>query len=85
MRRVFVHEQYSEFFVKFLGWYESPGWLYIAMEYCENGDLKKYLSDVKRLPEDQAQDIASQVLSSVALMHEEGFAHRDIKPAVRGS
>src|SRR5262245_57726370 len=53
------------------------------MEYCEHGDLKKYLLEIKVLPEDQVKDIAYQVLGGVALMHEVGFANRDIKPAVR--
>ncbi len=74
--------KYAEFFVKLLGWYESPGWLYIAMEYCEYGDLRTNLLDMKTLPEEQPRDIALQVLNGIALMHEVGFAHRDIKPAV---
>ena len=57
------------------------------MEYCELGDLKSYLSDRQkceagRLPEDQVQEIAFQVLKALSLMHRERFAHRDLKPAV---
>ena len=52
------------------------------MEYCPYGDLKKYLEVVKVLPENQAVDVASQVLGALAMMHQEGFAHRDLKPAV---
>ncbi|KAH8722144.1 kinase-like domain-containing protein [Ilyonectria robusta] len=82
----FSHEKYTDFFVKFSGWYTSPGWLHIAMEYCELGDLHKYLSDARkcpdnRLPEDQVLDIASQVLNALSMMHGERFAHRDLKPA----
>ncbi|KAH6871776.1 kinase-like domain-containing protein [Thelonectria olida] len=77
----FSQEKYTNFFIKCYGWYESPGWLHIAMEYCEHGDLKKYVADVGTLPEDQAQDIASQILGALTLMHEEGIAHRDLKPA----
>ncbi len=77
--------QYSDFFVTSFGWYDSPGYLYIAMEYCEYGDLKKYLADNNNvLPESQVKEIISQVLAGVALMHEAGFANRDIKPAVSG-
>ena len=53
------------------------------MEYCEHGDLKKYLADVKTVPEEQAREIASQILGALTSMHETGFAHRDLKPAVR--
>ena len=52
------------------------------MEYCEYGDLGKYLRNHGSLPESQVQDIASQVLRALSFMHEERFAHRDLKPAV---
>jgi serine/threonine protein kinase len=55
------------------------------MEYCELGDLQRYLFKKckdRRLPENQAHDIASQVLDALTRMHEEKFAHRDLKPAV---
>jgi serine/threonine protein kinase len=52
------------------------------MEYCENLDLGTYLKEKKRLSERDAWDIASQVLGGLTMMHENGFAHRDLKPAV---
>jgi serine/threonine protein kinase len=53
------------------------------MEYCEHGDLKKYLADNNNvLPENQVREIISQVLAGLAMMHEAGFANRDVKPAV---
>lgn len=52
------------------------------MEYCEHGDLKRYLADFKTLPENQVHEIAPQILGALASMHENGFAHRDLKPAV---
>ncbi|RSL79961.1 hypothetical protein CEP51_006949 [Fusarium floridanum] len=84
----FSHEKYSDFFVKFLGWYENPesDHLHIAMEYCPHGDLKKYLASIGgRLPESQVKSITSQVLAGVVMMHRAGFANRDIKPAVSTS
>ncbi|KAH8905838.1 kinase-like protein [Coniochaeta sp. PMI_546] len=77
----FSQERYAEFFVRFAGWYEIPKYLCISMEYCEHGDLKRYLESAKTLPEYEARDIASQVLCALAMMHQEGFAHRDVKPA----
>ena len=75
--------QYAEFFVEFYGWYESPGWLHAAMEYCKHGDLKNYLQSHKTISEREAQEIILQVLGGLSLMHEAGFAHRDVKPGVR--
>lgn len=78
----FSQDAYTEFFVKLYGWYESAGSLNIAMEYCKEGDLNTYLENVGTLPESQVQEIASQILGALTLMHGTGFAHRDLKPAV---
>jgi len=74
------HERH---FVQFFGWYESLGNLCIAMEYCELGDLQGYLSAVSPLPEKEAQEITFQTLEGIRYMHENYFAHRDLKPSVR--
>ncbi|KAI1060135.1 hypothetical protein LB506_011117 [Fusarium annulatum] len=76
----FSHEKYSQNFVKSLGWYATANKLYIAMEYFPEGDLYVYVRDHPRLTEEECSHITSQVLSGIAIMHEEGFAHRDIKP-----
>lgn len=52
------------------------------MEYCQHGDLRQYLNDNKRIAEQSVQEITLQVLGGLSLMHEAGFAHRDVKPAV---
>lgn len=54
----------------------------IAMEYCPKGDLFLYLSEHGTIAETHTQDIISQVLQGVGIMHQAGFAHRDIKPQV---
>lgn len=50
------------------------------MEYVSHGDLQKHLACP--FPESQAQDIASQLVEGLEYMHDNGFAHRDLKPAV---
>lgn len=55
------------------------------MEYHEIGDLFTYLhkkGPVPPLPETEAKEIAYQVLDGLSMMHENGFAHRDLKPHV---
>ncbi|KAL7947738.1 ankyrin repeat-containing domain protein [Trichoderma barbatum] len=76
----FSHHKYSKYFVKSLGWYESDASLFIAMEYIPMGDLQTYLNKHAPLPENDACQIVSQVLRGLSVMHEEGFAHRDVKP-----
>ncbi|KAF2801483.1 kinase-like protein [Mytilinidion resinicola] len=74
----FSHENYERCFVRSFGWYESGESVFIAMEYFPFGDLDGYISSP--LPELEVQQITFQILEGVAFMHENGFAHRDLKP-----
>ncbi|KAL6412125.1 serine/threonine protein kinase [Ilyonectria robusta] len=49
------------------------------MEYLQHGDLQKYLN--RSFPEAQVKDIASQLVEGLGYMHDNGFTHRDLKPA----
>jgi serine/threonine protein kinase len=73
-------QQYEMCFAKSFGWYESDDCVFIAMEYFPLGDLQSYLSSP--LSEKEAKQIASQILEGLSFMHDNGFAHRDLKPTV---
>ncbi|CAG9944975.1 unnamed protein product [Clonostachys rosea f. rosea IK726] len=82
----FSQAKFSKLFVTSYGWYLSPGYINIAMEYCELGDLNKYLRNSllcpeNRLPELDTREIVYQVLEALSTMHEENFCHRDLKLA----
>jgi serine/threonine protein kinase len=66
--------------VRSFGWYENNASVFIAMEYFPHRDLQNYLSSP--IPEGEVQEIAFQVLEGLAFMHDNGFAHRDLKPTV---
>ncbi|KAG0124693.1 kinase-like domain-containing protein [Tuber indicum] len=66
-------------FVEFLGWFEQPANLYIAMEYLEEGDLTKHIG--RPSPQDTVRNISIQILEGLEVMHQQGIAHRDLKPA----
>lgn len=69
-------------FVKSHGWFEDDECLYIAMEYVTHGDLHKHMSASSPLPEEEVQVITYQLLEGLTCLHENGFAHRDLKPSV---
>ncbi|KAG0640230.1 kinase-like domain-containing protein [Tuber brumale] len=73
-----ILDKYRSLFVEFLGWFENGDRLYIAMEYFEQGDLRRHLN--KPLQEEVVQKITKQVLNGLQVMHENGIAHRDLKP-----
>lgn len=52
------------------------------MEYLGKGDLQRYLAGSPPLPISQARQITFQLLEGLSAMHEQGFAHRDLKPGV---
>ncbi len=62
------------------GWFENDCSIFITMEYLPLGDLETRLQ--APLPEDQARVITRQVLQGLVFMHQNKFAHRDLKPGV---
>ena len=72
--------QHDALFVQLRGWYESDSYVHIAMEYIHRGHLRDYL-EVER-SEGEAKAITRQLLEGLLVIHQEGFAHRDLKPEV---
>lgn len=59
---------------------EDQGLPYIAMEYIQGQDLKRYLKEKTRLDVGTVLQIITQVLNALGYAHEQGIVHRDIKP-----
>jgi serine/threonine protein kinase/tetratricopeptide (TPR) repeat protein len=59
---------------------ETEGKLFICMNYYEGDTLKKKI-DQGLLKNDEAVDLAVQILKGLQKAHEKGIIHRDIKPA----
>jgi serine/threonine protein kinase len=78
-------------FVDFFGWFQNNDAMFLAMEYMPLGDLERNMQEIENSPihtrpllsEEEIQDITRQILEGLKIMHEEGFAHRDLKPQVR--
>ncbi len=59
---------------------DDKGKFYIAMELCTGTTLRNFLKFEKQMNPAKVKDIAMQLLSALAVAHEEGIYHRDIKP-----
>lgn len=72
--------QYFDCFVKSFGWYETDTTIRIAMENMSKGDLRQHMD--RPFEDAEVQKIAWQLAEALEFMHEAGFTHRDLKPAV---
>ncbi len=53
---------------------------YLMMEFLEGQSLAKRIADARRLPLDEALDVASQTAAALTAAHSKGIVHRDLKP-----
>ena len=58
----------------------EDGTFYIVMEYVPGGTLKERIKGKGNLASGEAAGIASQVADALAVTHDRGIIHRDIKP-----
>ena len=60
--------------------FESNGTAYMVLEYIHGETLADRLTRERQLPEESLQRLLEEVLSGLAVVHEAGYVHRDIKP-----
>lgn len=58
---------------------QHAGEVYISMEYVEGGDLKQRMLQKVFAPV-EALDVIEKIASGLAVAHENGIVHRDVKP-----
>lgn len=59
---------------------DDDGSLFIAMEFVEGADLKRFIAERKRVAPPEAVEIALQVADVLNSAHGKGIVHRDLKP-----
>jgi calcium-dependent protein kinase len=60
--------------------FEDKSKYYLALEYCQRGDLYEKILEMKGFDEGKASKILFQILSAISHCHEKGIIHRDLKP-----
>ncbi|WP_217552387.1 serine/threonine-protein kinase [Streptomyces sp. GbtcB6] len=59
---------------------EQEGRLFLVMELVEGDSLHRVLAQMGSLPAEEVARIAAQAAAGLAVAHEQGIVHRDIKP-----
>ncbi|WP_174855953.1 serine/threonine-protein kinase [Streptomyces hyaluromycini] len=59
---------------------EQEGRLFLVMELVEGDSLHRVLAQMGTLPAEEVARIAAQAAAGLAVAHEQGIVHRDIKP-----
>ena len=59
---------------------EADGTPYFVMTYADKGSLATLLEDGARLGTDRTMELVAQAGAGLAMLHEHGLVHRDIKP-----
>ncbi|GBE85072.1 predicted protein [Sparassis crispa] len=67
--------------VKYKGFEKTQQYLYIILEFCENGSLHNICKKFGKFPETLVGVYISQVLEGLVYLHDQGVIHRDIKGA----
>ena len=63
-----------------LRFFEGNGTAYMVLEYVQGETLADRLTRERQLSEETLTRLLNEVLSGLAVMHEAGYVHRDIKP-----
>jgi serine/threonine protein kinase len=70
----------NKYSVQLLDFYEEDDFFYMVMEYMTGGDVFDRIVQFTQYTEKDAHDLAVHLLKALRSIHEQGIAHRDIKP-----
>ena len=71
---------HHENLVNILDIYEINNAKYIVYEFCNGGDLRRYLNFFNRFDENLVQYCMKQILCGLSAIHSKGIIHHDLKP-----
>ena len=73
-------ENLNDNIVNFLDITDIKNNTYLVYEYCNGGDLKRYLRFFKTFDEKMVQNIMTKIIKGLQVLHNKKIIHHDIKP-----
>jgi len=70
----------TSYIVKLMYSFQDQKNLYLAMEYCPGGDLRRLLDALHHLEEHETRLYLAEMILAVHSLHKLGYIHRDLKP-----
>ena len=70
----------SENIVRFIDIADIDNEKYLVYEFCNGGDLKRYLRYFKKFKEKMIQNIMTQIIKGLQVLHDKKIVHHDLKP-----
>jgi len=70
----------SPYFIKLYDYFDDNRYTYLVTTLCEGGDLMEYILKRKKIKEEHARHLFKNISIAIQALHNEGIAHRDIKP-----
>lgn len=67
--------------LRLLAFVSTSHYKFLIFEYCNGGDLEKFLRAHGPLSESQTRNIVSQIAGAMNALYTSNFIHRDIKPS----
>ena len=68
------------YLLKLIYAFQTPSNLYMALEFCENGDLSQILDEHSLLDEKIAKFLIAELILGIRCLHKKGILFRDLKP-----
>ncbi|XP_073989058.1 unc-51 like kinase 3 homolog Aduk isoform X3 [Rhodnius prolixus] len=68
------------YIVKMLDFFWDDRYVYIVLEYCNGGDLMKYINDKRRIPEPVCKKFMIQLVAGLKYLRSKDIYHYDLKP-----
>jgi len=78
-KNVLVLGRKNRFLTELHSSFQTPDYIFFAMEYLNGGDLMFHVMEVGRFPEERAKFYTAELVLALKFLHSKGIIYRDIK------